>query len=47
MKPLLSAAASIEYEGARGKISLRGGKARMPIYFAEADGLDFRLIAKF
>jgi len=47
MKPLLSAAASIEYEGARGTIRLRGGKARMPIYFAEADGLDFRLIAKF
>ncbi len=47
IKPLLSAAASIEYEGARGKICLRGGKARMPIYFAEADGLDFRLIAKF
>jgi len=46
MKPLLSAAASIEYEG-RGDDLLRGGKARMPIYFAEADGLDFRLIAKF
>ena len=47
IKPLLSAAASIEYEGARGKIGIRGGKAKMPIYLAEADGLDFRLIAKF
>ena len=47
IKPLLSAAATIEYEGARGKIGVRRGKAQMPIYFAEADGLDFRLIAKF
>jgi ABC-type branched-subunit amino acid transport system substrate-binding protein len=47
IKPLLSAAAAVEYEGARGKIGVRRGKARMPIYFAEADGLDFRLIAKF
>lgn len=47
IKPLLSAASAVEYEGARGKIGVRRGKARMPIYFAEADGLDFRLIAKF
>ncbi len=47
IKPLLSAVANIEYRGARGAIGIRGGKAKMPIYFAEADGLDFRLIAKF
>ncbi len=47
IKPLLSVVANIEYQGARGAIGIRGGKAKMPIYFAEADGLDFRLIAKF
>jgi urea transport system substrate-binding protein len=47
IKPLLSAAANVEYQGARGAIGIRAGKAKMPIYFAEADGLDFRLIAKF
>jgi urea transport system substrate-binding protein len=47
IRPLLNAAATVEYQGARGRIGVRRGKARMPIYFAEADGLDFRLIAEF
>jgi ABC-type branched-subunit amino acid transport system substrate-binding protein len=47
IKPLLTAAANIVYQGARGGISVRGGRAKMPIYLAEADGLDFRLIKRF
>jgi urea transport system substrate-binding protein len=47
MSPLLKAAANISYDGARGEISMRGGRARMPIYLAEAAGLDFRLIKTF
>jgi urea transport system substrate-binding protein len=47
IKPLLAAAANIVYQGARGEISIRGGNAKMPIYLAEADGLDFRLIKQF
>jgi urea transport system substrate-binding protein len=47
IRPLLSAAANIVYQGARGGISIRRGQAKMPIYLAEADGLDFRLIKQF
>jgi hypothetical protein len=47
MSPLLKAAANISYDGARGEISMRGGRARMPIYLAEAAGLDFRVIRTF
>jgi urea transport system substrate-binding protein len=47
IKPLLSAAANVEYQGARGRIDVRRGNARMPIYLAAANGLDFRLIKQF
>ena len=47
IKPLLSAATNVEYQGARGRIDIRRGNARMPIYFAAANGLDFRLIKQF
>jgi urea transport system substrate-binding protein len=47
IKPLLSAAANVEYQGARGRIDIRRGSARMPIYLAAANGLDFRLIKQF
>jgi ABC-type branched-subunit amino acid transport system substrate-binding protein len=47
IKPLLSAAANVEYQGARGRIDIRRGNARMPIYLAAANGLDFRLIKQF
>jgi ABC-type branched-subunit amino acid transport system substrate-binding protein len=47
IKPLLSRATDLDYQGARGNISIRCGTAMMPIYLAEADGLDFRLIKKF
>jgi len=46
-KPLLSAAANVDYQGARGSIGIRRGSARMPIYLAAANGLDFRLIKQF
>jgi ABC-type branched-subunit amino acid transport system substrate-binding protein len=44
LKPLLSAARNIAYHGARGLVTIRNGGAEMPIYLAEADGLDFKLI---
>jgi urea transport system substrate-binding protein len=47
MKPLLSAANNIDYDGARGRIGIRRGSASMPIYLAEADGLDFKLVKRF
>jgi urea transport system substrate-binding protein len=47
VKPLLASAMNVDYDGARGRIGIRRGTASMPIYLAEADGLDFRLIKKF
>jgi urea transport system substrate-binding protein len=44
MRPLLSAARNVVYAGARGPITIRNGRAEMPMYLAEADGLDFRVI---
>jgi urea transport system substrate-binding protein len=43
-RPLLSATRSIVYSGARGPVTIRNGRAEMPMYLAEADGLDFKLI---
>jgi urea transport system substrate-binding protein len=47
LRPLLSAAHNIVYTGARGPVTIRDGRAEMPMYLAEADGLDFKLIKKF
>ena len=47
IRPLLSSAINVDYDGARGRVGIRRGTASMPIYLAEADGLDFRLIKKF
>ena len=47
IKPLLAAAVNVDYHGARGRVGIRRGSASMPIYLAEADGLDFQLIRKF
>ena len=47
IKPLLSAAANVDYQGARGTVGIRRGSASMPIYLAAASGLDFRLVKKF
>ena len=38
------AARNVVYRGARGSVAIRNGHARMPMYLAEADGLDFKLI---
>src|SRR5262249_58060977 len=45
--PLLSAARNVTYTGARGPVTIREGRAEMPMYLAEADGLDFKLIRTF
>jgi urea transport system substrate-binding protein len=47
IKPLFSTAMNVDYDGARGRVGIRRGSASMPIYLAEADGLDFQLIKKF
>jgi urea transport system substrate-binding protein len=47
IKPLLGSAMNVDYDGARGRVGIRRGTASMPIYLAEADGLDFGLIKKF
>ena len=47
VKALQRAAANVCYDGARGEIRMHGGRARMPIYLAEAAGLDFQLIKTF
>ncbi|MBI5263995.1 MAG: substrate-binding domain-containing protein [Bradyrhizobium sp.] len=44
LEPLLAAARNIVYTAARGPVTIRDGNAEMPIYLAEADGLDFRMI---
>jgi ABC-type branched-subunit amino acid transport system substrate-binding protein len=45
--PLAAAARNIDYVGARGPVTIRGGEAEMPMYLAEADGLDFKLLKTF
>ena len=47
IKPLVSIATNVDYQGARCCVGVRRGSATMPIYLAEANGLDFRLIRKF
>ena len=42
-----SGGANVDYQGARGTVAIRRGTRTMPIYLAEADGLDFRLIKQF
>jgi urea transport system substrate-binding protein len=46
-RPFLGATSNISYRGARGEITVRNGGAQMPIYLAEAAGLDFDLIKQF
>jgi len=47
IRPLLPSGMNIDYEGARGHVAIRRASAAMPIYLAEADGLDFQLIKQF
>jgi ABC-type branched-subunit amino acid transport system substrate-binding protein len=44
LQPLLKAARNIVYTAARGAVTIRDGRAEMPMHLAEADGLDFKLI---
>jgi ABC-type branched-subunit amino acid transport system substrate-binding protein len=46
-KPLLAAAANVDYQGARGTVGIRRGSANMPIYLAAANGIDFQLVKQF
>ncbi|MGH6776824.1 MAG: substrate-binding domain-containing protein [Bradyrhizobium sp.] len=46
-EPLLAAASNIVYRGARGPIVRRQGRTAMPIYLAQADGIEFRVIETF
>lgn len=46
-EPLVAAARNGAYHGARGIVAIKQGGAKMPIYLAEADGLDFRMIRNF
>ncbi|GCC48613.1 hypothetical protein chiPu_0032898, partial [Chiloscyllium punctatum] len=41
IRPLLAATDNLVYRSPRGSITVRNGHARMPMYLAEADGLDF------
>ena len=44
---LTRAAEGVVYRGGRGEIGMRRGRMEMPIFFAEADGFDFRLRERF
>lgn len=44
---LAEAADGVAYRAGRGPVGLRRHGAEMPIYLAEADGFDFRLVEKF
>lgn len=43
-RPLLNAARNTVYTAGRGPVTLLDGRAEMPMYLAEADGLDFRIL---
>ena len=47
LRPMLAAAKNMNYRAARGEVTMRDGSAVMPIYFAEAAGLDFKLLQRF
>ncbi|MBX3502395.1 MAG: substrate-binding domain-containing protein [Alphaproteobacteria bacterium] len=44
---LTRAADGLVYRGGRGEVGMRRGRMEMPIFFAEADGFDFRLRERF
>ncbi len=46
-RSLIAAADGITYQAARGTVGIQRRRAEMPIYLAQADGLDFRLLAQF
>jgi ABC-type branched-subunit amino acid transport system substrate-binding protein len=47
VRPLAAAGRNLVYAGARGEVTIRNGRAEMPMYLTEADGLDFRLVKTF
>jgi ABC-type branched-subunit amino acid transport system substrate-binding protein len=46
-RSLSAAAEGSVYSGGRGALGMKRQRVEMPIYFAEADGFDFRLLQKF
>jgi ABC-type branched-subunit amino acid transport system substrate-binding protein len=47
LMPLSAAGRNLTYAGARGDVTIRNGRAEMPIYLSEANGLDFKVIRTF
>lgn len=47
LKPLGLAGRNVIYGGARGQVTIRNGRAEMPMFLSEADGLDFKVIRTF
>ncbi|MGJ4941326.1 substrate-binding domain-containing protein [Bradyrhizobium sp. HKCCYLS1011] len=47
LRSLEAAGGNLVYAGARGAVTIRNGRADMPIYLCEADGLDFSVIRTF
>jgi urea transport system substrate-binding protein len=47
LMPLSAAGRNLIYAGARGDVTIRNGRAEMPIYLSQADGLDFKVIETF
>ncbi len=47
LRPLMATAKNVGYRAARGDVTIHDGSADMPIFLAEADGLDFRLLKQF
>lgn len=46
-RSLLQAARNVVYQGGRGDVTIRDGRAQMTMHLAEADGLDFKLLRTF
>lgn len=46
-RALLAAANNIVYSSVRGPVSVRKGRATMPIFLAESDGIDFKIMHQF
>ncbi len=47
LRPLQAAGRNLVYAGARGPVTIRNGRAEMPMYLCQADGLDFSVIRTF
>ncbi len=47
VRSLTQAAEGLVYSGGRGEVGMHEQRTDMPIYLAQADGFDFRLLEKF